>query len=108
MVQSPNEYDYNQDDRVIFLKANVSTYYAIDHGERFYSYLRTEKLSILNGTVQLSAGQSSDSMLYLYAYAFIVVWVSEAGTQTTFIVLVVLCIIVVLILASVLVIRKRS
>ena len=99
MVQSANEYHCSQDDRVIFLKANVSTYYAKDRVERFYSYLRTEKLSILNGTVELfeppddsTAEQSSDTMVYLYA----------------FIVLVVLCVVVFFIIATVLVIRKRS
>ena len=99
-VRSANEYHCNQDDRVIFLKANVSTYYAQDRVDQFYSYLRDEKLSILNDTVELIvpddplivAGKSSDSMVYLYA----------------FIGLLIVVVIVVFIIATVLVIRKRS
>ena len=80
------------------LKANVSTYYAQDRVDQFYSYLETENFSILNDTVELigpddsTAGQSSDSMVYLYA----------------FIGLLILCVIVVFIIATVLVIKKRS
>ena len=99
-VWSANEYHCNQDDRVIFLKANVSTYYAQDRVNQFYSYLQDEKFLILNDTVELivpdlddsTAEQSSDSMVYLYA----------------FIGLLIVFVIVFFIIATVLVIRKRS
>ena len=85
---------------MIFLKANVSTYYAQDRVKQFYSYLQDEKFSILNNTVELTvpddplvvAGKSFDSMVYLYA----------------FIGLLIFCIILFFIIATVVVIRKKS
>ena len=99
-VRSANEYHCNQDDRVIFLKANVSTYYAQDRVDQFNSYLETEKLFLFNDTVEVSVDEqdditplNSDQMVYLYVLIASVV---------------VFCIILFFIIATVLVIRKRS
>jgi hypothetical protein len=98
-VQSADEYHCNQHDKVIFLKANVSTLFAKDRVDRFYYYLNTEKVLIFNDTVEVSqedpldAATPSDPMVYLYVLIAAVV---------------VFCIIVFFIIATVLLIRKRS
>lgn len=82
---------------MIFLKANVSTYYAQDRVDQFYLYLKTEKLSLFNDTVEVGVNEVDDitpsnPMVYLYVFIASVV---------------VFCIIVFFIIAIVL-IRKRS
>jgi hypothetical protein len=99
-VQSADEYHCNQHDKVIFLKAKVSTLFAKDRVDRFYYYLDTEKLSLFGGTVEVkrapdddTPGQSADPMIYLYA----------------FIAVVLLCVVIIfIIIATVLVIKKKS
>ena len=72
-VQSADEYYCHQQNKVSMLKANVSTYFAEEQVEQFYSYLRTEQISIFGGSVNVSIDdgtstpatpQSGSSMVY--------------------------------------------
>lgn len=73
-VRSAEEYHCNQRDKMGFLRANVTAYYAKDRVEHFYSYLNTEQLSLFNGAVNVSgddgvstpAPQVGTSMAYVY------------------------------------------
>ena len=73
MVKSAVEYYCHQQNKVSMLKANVSTYFAKERVEQFYSYLRTEQISIFDGSVNVSIDdgtstpatpQSGSSMVY--------------------------------------------
>ena len=85
MVQSADEYYCHQQNKVSMLKANVSTYFAEERVEQFYSYLRTEQISIFGGSVNVSiddgtstlaAPQSGSSMVYASAHVFIAVTIA--------------------------------
>ena len=77
-VQSADEYHCHQRNKVSHLRANVSTYFAKERVEQFYSYLKTEKILLFHGTVEVSEDDSvstpePSSHPMIYMYAFIVV-----------------------------------
>ena len=95
-VSSADEYHCHQHNIVSFLGANVTTFYAKERVEQFYSYLKTEKILLFHGTVEVSedepvATPEPSSHPMIYTYAFIVV---------------LFCVIIFFIIAIVLVIKK--
>ena len=79
IVHSAHEYHCNQRNKAGILRANVSTYFAKDRVEQFYSYLRTEQVSIFDGSVEVTvdegittpAPHSGSSMVYVYVVVII-------------------------------------
>ena len=95
-VQSADEYHCHQRNKLSILRANVSTFYAKERVEQFYSYLKTEKILLFHGNVEVSEDEtvatpepSSHPMIYMYAF-----------------IAVLFCVIVFFIIAIVLVIKK--
>ena len=82
MVQSADEYHCHQQSKVSILKANVSTYFAEQRVEKFYSYLKMEKISIFNGSVKVLVNDdetlspethSDDNMIYVFVFIVVTV-----------------------------------
>ena len=81
LVQSVDEYHCNQRNKAATLRANVSTYYAKDRVDQFYSYLRTEQVSIFDGSVEVNVSEgistpgpdprSDSSMVYVYVVVIV-------------------------------------
>ena len=82
-ISSADEYHCNQRDKVSILKANVSTFYAKDRVERFYSYLQNERISLFDDSVDVSVDEgpstpppgphSGSSMVYVYVIIIVTV-----------------------------------
>ena len=74
-VQSTDVYHCRQRNNVSILRANVSTYFAKDRVEQFYSYLRAEQISLFGGSVEVSENNNdgipspathSDYLIYVF------------------------------------------
>ena len=60
---STNEYHCNQQNKVITLRVNMITYYAKDRVEHFYSYLRTENVSLFDGAINISEDEAVSTLV---------------------------------------------
>ena len=81
-VQSADEYHCHQRNKLSILRANVSTFYAKERVEQFYSYLKTEQISLFGGSVEVSENNNdgipspathSDYMTYVYVFIVVTV-----------------------------------
>lgn len=81
MVQSADEYHCHQQSKVSILKANVSTYFAGQRVEKFYSYLNMGNISIFDGSVEVlmnddetpSPETHSKDMIYVFVFTVVTV-----------------------------------